>query len=123
MTQINSGSASRLSPGNGLRAWLFFLFCFFLLGYSPPMSILLGAVAGLATSLVAGWWKTKDDPSEAPIIPELQDEEVEDTPPTEKVSGLRSAHQRNSRARDRAKPVPNPFSRFFDKKNSDKKSP
>lgn len=87
------------------------------------MSILLGAVAGLATALVAGWWKTKDDPSEAPIIPELQEpEEVEDTPPSAKVSGLRSAHQRNSKARSRAQPVPNPFSRFFEKKNSDKKS-
>lgn len=121
MKQANSDAFPGLSPGNGLRAWLFFLFCFFFLGYSPPMSILLGAVAGLATALVAGWWKTKDDPSEAPPMPvQEEQEDLEDTPPPQKVSGLRSAHQRNSRARSRSQPIANPFSRFFDKKNSDK---
>ena len=85
------------------------------------MSILLGAVAGLATALVAGWWKTKDDPSEALPMPVQPDpEEIEDTPPPPKVSGLRSAHQRNTRARNRSQPIANPFSRFFEKKNSDK---
>jgi len=121
MKQANSEAFPGLSPGNGLRAWLFFLFCFFILGYSPAMSILLGAVGGLATALIAGWWKTKDDPSEAPPMPVQQDlEEIEDTPPPPKVSGLRSAHQRNSRHRNRSQPISNPFSRFFDKKNSDK---
>lgn len=82
------------------------------------MSILLGAVAGLATALVAGWWKTKDDPSEALPMPEQEDpEELEDTPPPPKVSGLRSAHQRNSRARNRLQPISNPLSRFFEKKS------
>lgn len=84
------------------------------------MSILLGAVAGLATALVAGWWKTKDDPSEAPPMPvQDEEEEIEDTP-LPKVSGLRAANQRNSRARNRLQPISNPFNRFFDKKNSDK---
>lgn len=85
------------------------------------MSILLGAVGGLATALVAGWWKTKDDPSEAPPMPVQPDpDEIEDTQPPAKVSGLRSANQRNSKARNRSQPIANPFSRFFDKKNSDK---
>jgi hypothetical protein len=118
MKQANSDAFPDLSPGNGLRAWLFFLFCFFFLGYSPPLSILLGAVGGLATALVVGWWKTKDDPSEAPPMPvEPDPEEIEDTPPPPKVSGLRSAHNRNSTARKRAKPFANPLSRFFEKKS------
>ncbi len=121
MRQANSGALPHLSTGNGLRAWLFFLFCFFFLGYSVPMSILFGAVAGLATALVFGWWKTKDDPSEAPPIPEVPDpDEIEDSLPPSKVSGLRSAHQRNQRSRERSQPTSTPFSRFFDKNNSSK---
>ncbi len=123
MTQANSGSSAKLSTGNGLRAWLFFLFCFFFLGYSVPLSILFGAVAGLANALVFGWWKTPDEPSELPAIPEPPDpEEIQDTEPSPKVSGLRSAHQRNTRARNRSQQLSIPFRQFFDRSNSSKKS-
>jgi hypothetical protein len=123
MTQGNSGSSSKLSTGNGLRAWLFFLFCFFFLGYSVPLSILFGAVAGLATALVFGWWKTKDDPSELTAIPESPDpEDIQDTPPPQKVSGLRSAHQRNTKSRNRSQTLTIPFRQFFDRSNSSRKS-
>lgn len=117
MRQANSDAFPSLSTGNGLRTWLFFLFCFFFLGYSVPLSILFGAVAGLAMALVAGWWKTKDDPSEAPQMPvQEESEEIQDTPPPPKVSGLRSANQRNTTARKRTQPFVNPLSRFFNRR-------
>jgi hypothetical protein len=111
MKQANSTSYSGFSTGTGLGLWLFFLFCFIFLGYSIPLSILLGAAGGLASALVLGWWKTKDNPDDLkPIISE-EPEELEDMPP--KVSGLRLAHQRDVKARNRSQGLFKPFSRFF----------
>jgi len=44
----------------GLKYWLFFLLGFVLLGYQPPMSIFLGAVAGVGAGWTVAWWKTKE---------------------------------------------------------------
>ncbi len=46
----------------GLKLWLFFMFSFLFLGYSIPMSILLGAIGGLAGAWVVAFWKSKDEP-------------------------------------------------------------
>jgi hypothetical protein len=73
---------------------LFFLFCFFFLGYPVPLSILLGLAGGLGAGWVIGWWKTKDDPKDL-LPPEPQEEEK--TPA--KVSGLRLAKQRRDTAK------------------------
>ncbi|HEY9805010.1 MAG TPA: hypothetical protein V6D04_00460 [Candidatus Obscuribacterales bacterium] len=56
--------SSRFSGGFavGLKWSLFFLLCFFILGYSAVFSILLAALGGFATSLITDWWNTKGEP-------------------------------------------------------------
>ncbi|HEY9652507.1 MAG TPA: hypothetical protein V6C95_17750 [Coleofasciculaceae cyanobacterium] len=104
------------STGTGLRLWLFFLFCFFFLGYPVPLSILLGAAGGIAGGWVFGWWQTKDQ------LIEVTPEEIEateaspDAPP--RVSGLRLAKQRReARAKQRPSGLVTPLSGFFEKRN------
>lgn len=58
----------------GLQIWLLFLLGFLLVGYSPILSILLGAIAGLAGGLVFAWWKSKEDPNQ------IMDQTLEESP-------------------------------------------
>lgn len=44
----------------GLKYWLFFLLSFLLLGYEPPVSILLGGIAGLSGGFIFAWWGSKE---------------------------------------------------------------
>ncbi len=44
----------------GLKLWLLFLVGFLLLEYPVLLSILLGAMAGLAGGLVVAWWRTEE---------------------------------------------------------------
>ena len=44
----------------GLKYWLFFLLSFLLLGYPPPISILLGGIAGLSGGFIFAWWGSKE---------------------------------------------------------------
>ena len=44
----------------GLKYWLFFLLSFLLLGYEPPVSILLGGIAGLSGGFIFAWWEVKN---------------------------------------------------------------
>lgn len=116
MKQANRNTLSGFSTGTGLSLWLFFLFCFIFLGYPVPLSILLSAVGGLASALVFGWWKTKDNPDDLrPMILEDQENFEEASP---RVSGLRLAHQRNVKARNRSQVSLNPFRRFFPRDRS-----
>lgn len=57
----------------GVRFWIFFLICFALLGYSPFLSICLGAVGGIAAGVLDAWVKAKDDGTEKE--PEKQPED------------------------------------------------
>lgn len=104
------------STGTGLRLWLFFLFCFFFLGYPVSLSILLGAAGGIAGGWVFGWWQTKDQ------LIEVTPEEIEatedspDAPP--RVSGLRLAkRQREARANQRPSKLITPLSGFMKKRD------
>lgn len=86
-----AGLFTGFSTGTGLRLWLFFLFCFFFLGYPVPLSILLGFAGGVAGGWAMGWWKS----SEGPRVVESEEEQdldvLEEQP---RVSGLRLAKQR-----------------------------
>ena len=116
MTQTLTGFSKGFSTGTGLKLWLFFLFCFYFLGYPVPLSILLGFAGGLASGLVVGWWKTKDEPSD---LKSTNAEELEESSP--KVSGLHLAKQRrDKRAKNRSPGLVTPFSRLF--QNQDKSS-
>jgi prepilin signal peptidase PulO-like enzyme (type II secretory pathway) len=45
----------------GLRYWLFFLLGFVLVGYQTPISILLGALAGIGGGWIIAWWGSKEE--------------------------------------------------------------
>ncbi|HEY9637361.1 MAG TPA: hypothetical protein V6D14_28430 [Coleofasciculaceae cyanobacterium] len=93
MIRLSNG----FSTGTALQLWLFFLISFYFLGYSVPLSILLGLAGGLGGGLVIGWWKTKDNPNDLqPVEPDVEEEEG-----PAKVSGLRLAKQRRDEAKGR----------------------
>lgn len=56
---VRPGSAAGFSAG--LKYWLFFMIALALLGYSPFLSICLGAIGGIAGGVVAAWFNPKDD--------------------------------------------------------------
>jgi hypothetical protein len=45
---------------SGVRYWLFFMICFAVLGYGAGLSIVLGAIGGLAGGTIAAWLNQKD---------------------------------------------------------------
>lgn len=101
------------STGTWLKLWLFFLICFYFLGYEVPLSIFLGLVGGAAGGWVVGWWNTKDKPSETL---EVQGEQVdEQREKREKVTGLRLAKQRRDAAKSRSqrRDLLKPLSKFL----------
>jgi hypothetical protein len=48
----------------GLKIWLLFLIGLFGMGYPALLSISLGAIGGLASSLIVDWWLSKDEKTE-----------------------------------------------------------
>lgn len=118
LSQISGG----FSINNALKLWLFFLFCFYFLKYPIPLSILLGAVGGVAGGWVIGWWNTKDDPIEKPQPEENKsEEEVEEVPVT--MTGLRRAKQeRDALAQRRSESLPAPLNWLFKKRDKSFKS-
>ena len=112
-----SAFLKEFSAGIALKLWLFFLFCFYFLGYDIPLSILLGAAGGLAAGWVVGWWKTKDDPNDLKLAAVDDSEDLDESPA--KVSGLRLAkRQRDAKINKRSKGFLTPFSKFFKRGNS-----
>jgi len=59
----------------GLTIWLLFLISLVLLEYSIPLSILLGAIGGLAGSTVFNWWRSSDEPLQPEPKEEFDPEE------------------------------------------------
>ncbi len=45
----------------GAKMLLIFMFAFFFVGYSPLLSISLGAIAGLSSGFISSWWHAKED--------------------------------------------------------------
>lgn len=44
----------------GLKYWLFFMLGCLFLGYSAPMSIVFGAIAGVGGGWIIGWWRSEE---------------------------------------------------------------
>jgi hypothetical protein len=44
----------------GLKYWLVFMLGCLFLGYSAPMSILFGAIAGVGGGWIIGWWRSSE---------------------------------------------------------------
>ena len=60
---------------SGIQIWLIFLLVFYLLGYQAPLSIVLGAIAGISAGFILGWWEVKpgQTPKEAIIEDSLEE--------------------------------------------------
>ncbi len=80
----------------GLKYWLFFLLSFLLLGYQPPVSILLSGLAGLSGGFVFAWWGSKE-PTVTKINQNQRDIEIED----EAVSSAPRINSQRSRRNTR----------------------
>ena len=77
-----SSSASMSLPPNdvfskgfaaGIQVWLMFLLAFYVMGYPAPLSITLGAIAGISVGFILGWWEAK------PAPPQKEEGVVEDS--------------------------------------------
>lgn len=75
----------------GLKYWLFFLLSFLLLGYEPPMSILLGGIAGLGGGFIFAWWGSKE-PTVTKVSGQIQREieTQDDELPAQRINSQRS---------------------------------
>jgi hypothetical protein len=62
--------------GAGIQVWLFFLLAFYLLRYPVPLSIMLGAIAGVSAGFIVGWWDGKPAPVAEESVEEASLEEV-----------------------------------------------
>ncbi len=57
----------------GLVWFLLYLLGFFILGYGLLFCMVLAAIGGIATGIVAEWWVSKDDPIAKPVAPKPAD--------------------------------------------------
>ena len=75
----------------GLKYWLFFLLSFLLLGYEPPVSILLGGIAGLSGGFIFAWWGSKE-PTVTKVSGHIQREieRTDDEIPAQRINSQRS---------------------------------
>ncbi|MEM1394130.1 MAG: hypothetical protein AAF757_13525 [Cyanobacteria bacterium P01_D01_bin.116] len=75
----------------GLKYWLFFLLSFLLLGYEPPISILLGGIAGLSGGFIFAWWGSKE-PTVTKVSGQIQQniESQDEGLPAQRINSQRS---------------------------------
>ncbi|PZO18249.1 MAG: hypothetical protein DCF25_10025 [Leptolyngbya foveolarum] len=66
--------ADRIIP-TAILTWLIFLLVFILLGYTTGVSMLFGAIGGVAGGIVIGWWHIKGGAPSGPA----------DRPPSDKL--------------------------------------
>lgn len=56
----NTNVASNDGIDAGLKYWLIFMLGFLFLGYSAPISILLGCIAGIGSGWIIAWWRSDE---------------------------------------------------------------
>ncbi|MBD2439703.1 hypothetical protein [Nostoc sp. FACHB-110] len=67
LTNVNKNSPQAPSVASndgidaGLKYWLFFLLGFVWLGYSAPLSILLGGMGAIGAGWIIAWWGSKEE--------------------------------------------------------------
>lgn len=93
----------------GLKYWLFFLLGFVCVGYRPPMSIFLGAIAGIGGGLIIAWWKSQEE-----TRTQLQSEVSEDSEAEFKSDRVTRQQKRRATRRYRRTPGSINF-RFWEK--------
>ncbi|RCJ34078.1 hypothetical protein A6770_17250 [Nostoc minutum NIES-26] len=79
----NSPQAPTVASSDGvdaaLKYWLFFLLGFVSLGYSAPMSILLGGIGAMGGGWIIAWWGSKEE-SKTQLPVEAQEESSSERP-------------------------------------------
>lgn len=79
----NSPQAPTVASSDGvdaaLKYWLFFLLGFVTLGYSAPMSILLGGIGAIGGGWIIAWWGSKEE-AKTQLPTEVQDESQSERP-------------------------------------------
>jgi hypothetical protein len=80
----------------GIQIWLVFLLAFYLLGYPAPLSIVLGAIAGIAGGIIIAWW-TSQDPKKEDKPEEVEEGSVEDVAEDRKRRRRKYARMRHAR--------------------------
>ncbi|KAM3099497.1 hypothetical protein ACKFKF_14495 [Phormidesmis sp. 146-12] len=96
----------------GLQIWLLFLISLFWLGYSAEMSIVLGAIGGMASGLIVDWWLSKEENTETARKPEVDDDGLSDqTKARQKRSRYMGLKQRSQKRKQ------SPGWRVFGKKS------
>ncbi|MBW4624766.1 MAG: hypothetical protein KME49_04450 [Brasilonema octagenarum HA4186-MV1] len=94
----------------GLKYWLFFLLGFVFAGYQPPMSIFLGAIAGIGGGWTIAWWQSKEESRT-----QLPQEDLEQTDEAE-VSGEKSNKRQVKKTTRRFRRRPGSFNfKFWEK--------
>lgn len=84
----------------GIQVWLIFLLAFYFLKYPAPLSIMLGAIAGVSAGFIVGWWEAKPNAAAEKIVVEDSLEEVAQTRLRRRGS---YARMRNSRSKPEVK--------------------
>ena len=51
---------TRTAVSTGIKFAIVFILGFWILGYNPVLTLLLGAIGGAAGGLAGAWWQTKD---------------------------------------------------------------
>lgn len=80
-----------LGLSTGVKYWIVFMLGLAVLGYSPFLSISFGAIAGLASGMIAAWLKPKDAymPTKAEQQIKAEKESSEESPTDEPVHRAR----------------------------------
>ncbi|BAT53891.1 unknown protein [Nostoc sp. NIES-3756] len=68
----------------GLKYWLFFLLGFAMMGYSAPMSILLGGIGAIGGGWIIAWWRSKEETRTQ--LPADTTQEVDTEEPSDRIT-------------------------------------
>jgi hypothetical protein len=60
----------------GLKYWLVFMMGCLFLGYSAPMSIVFGGIAGIGGGWIIAWWRSQET-SQTQLSAEIVEEDIE----------------------------------------------
>ncbi len=78
-----------------IQIWLIFLLVFYILRYPAPLSIVLGAIAGVSAGFIIGWWAAKPNAVVEEIVEEDSLEEVAQTRFRKRRNYARMRNSRN----------------------------
>ena len=108
----NNPDSTIVAPNDGIDAglkyWLVFMLVCLFLGYSAPMSILFGGIAGVGGGWIISWWRSQDT-LQTQLSREMPEENIEE--PSE-----RSAKRRKRKPSQRSRRASTTFNfRFWEK--------